>query len=172
MKKWLAKSRPKLKPELVAQRLRWAMERRTWTAEDFEGIIWSDECSVEKSKDPRQMWVFREPDEKWLAECIQPKPKGKGISLMVWGCFCGRQKGPLVPVRQSITAVRYLRLLRRYLVPFIAYLLSSGVIDLGFQQDNAPVHKAYIVMDWLEDMYIQVEDHPPYSPDLNPIEHV
>ena len=42
---------------------------------------------MEKSKDPRQQWVFREPGEKWLADCIQPKKKDKGISLMVWGCL-------------------------------------------------------------------------------------
>ena len=27
-------------------------------------------------------------------------------------------------------------------------------------------------MDWFERMNITVEDHPPYSPDLNPIEHI
>jgi len=44
--------------------------------------------------------------------------------------------------------------------------------DILFQQDNAPVHKAYNVMDWLERHSIEVVDHSPYSPDLNPIEHV
>ena len=54
IKKWIAKSRPKLKSEHVAKRLKWAIAHRDWTEEDFEGVIWSDECSVEKSKDPRQ----------------------------------------------------------------------------------------------------------------------
>jgi len=44
--------------------------------------------------------------------------------------------------------------------------------DILFQQDKAPVHKAYNVMDWLERHSIEVVDHPPYSPDLNPIEHL
>ena len=38
-------------PERVAKRLKWAKERESWTAEEFEGVIWSDECSVEKSDD-------------------------------------------------------------------------------------------------------------------------
>ena len=54
IKKWLAMSRPRLKRDLVAKRLRWAIAQRNWTVEDFEKVIWSDECSVEKSKDPRQ----------------------------------------------------------------------------------------------------------------------
>jgi len=59
------------------------MAYRDWTVEDFERVIWSDECSVEKYTDPRQHWVFRKPSEKWLADCIHPKEKDKGISLMV-----------------------------------------------------------------------------------------
>jgi len=51
-------------------------------------------------------------------------------------------------------------------------MLASGIHDFLFQQDNSPVHKAYNVRDWLEDNNIDVMEHPLYSPDLNPIEHV
>jgi transposase len=174
IKKWLAKSRPKLKAVHIAKRLRWATAHRDWTAEDFERVIWSDECSVEKSRDPRQQWVFREPGEQWLADCIHPKEKDKGISLMVWGCFWGKRKGPLVPITQNINKTRYVRLLRRHLFPVIHQMISFGMQleDILFQQDNAPVHKAYSVMEWFERNSIELVEHPPYSPDLNPIEHV
>ena len=42
-------------------------------------------------------------------------------------------------------------------IPFLLKLVDS-------------LHKAYNVMDWLERHSIEVVDHPPYSPDLNPIE--
>ena len=148
IKKWIAKSRPQLKPEHVTKRLNWALAHRDWTSEDFEGVIWSDECSVEKSKDPRQQWVFREPGEKWLNDCVHPKEKNKGISLMVWGCFWGKKKGPLVPITQgNITKIRYTRLLRRHLIPVIHQMLGCGMHDFLFQHDNDPVHKAYSVID-------------------------
>jgi len=54
IKQWLAKSRPRLKAEHIAKRLKWATIYKNWTAEDFQGVIWSDECNVEKSKDPTQ----------------------------------------------------------------------------------------------------------------------
>ena len=38
-------------------------------------------------------------------------------------------------------------------------------------QDNAPIHKARIVTEWLENYRIPTLEWPPYSPDLNPIEH-
>lgn len=171
IKKWLAKKRPLLKPDHVKKRLSWAMARQDWTIEDFMGVIWSDECNVEKSKDPRQIWVFREPWEKWLADCVHPKPKDRGISLMVWGCFHGRTKGPLVPIPESVTGLRYLRLIKRHLPRVIRSALEINS-SCSFQQDNAPVHKAGIVMDWLENNNIDLENHPLYSPDINPIEHV
>ena len=53
--KWLAKRRPNLTPERAAKRLKWAKEHESWTAEEFEGVIWSDECSLEKSDDAHQV---------------------------------------------------------------------------------------------------------------------
>jgi hypothetical protein len=41
-----------------------------------------------------------------------------------------------------------------------------------FMQDNAPIHKAKKIQDWLEIHGVETSDWPPYSPDLNPIEHI
>jgi transposase len=43
---------------------------------------------------------------------------------------------------------------------------------LDFMQDNAPIHTSRRVRQWFEDLAIPVIDWPPYSPDLNPIEHL
>ena len=44
--------------------------------------------------------------------------------------------------------------------------------DAVFQQDNAPVHTASVFTEWFEQHNIQVDEHPSYSQDLNPIKHV
>jgi transposase len=41
-----------------------------------------------------------------------------------------------------------------------------------FQQDNARIHTARITREWLQRHHINVVNFPPYSPDLNPIEHM
>jgi transposase len=41
-----------------------------------------------------------------------------------------------------------------------------------FMQDNAPIHTAKKVKKWFTDQGIPLLDWAPYSPDLNPIEHV
>ena len=39
-------------------------------------------------------------------------------------------------------------------------------------QDNAPVHTARIIRNYFKEQGIEVLEWPPYSPDLNPIEHL
>jgi len=50
--------------------------------------------------------------------------------------------------------------------------LGMQLEDDLFEPDNAPVHKAYSVMDWMEKNSIEVVDHRPHSLDISPIEHV
>ena len=87
IRKWRAKKRALLKESHASQRLAWVKEHRGWTKEDWEGVIFSDECLVEKSRDPKSIWIFRTPDKKWKKECIQGVTKGPGIKLMVWACI-------------------------------------------------------------------------------------
>ena len=65
----------------------------------------------------------------------------------------------------------YLKLLV-YLVLSVVQCVNDIIGDTVFQQYDAPVHTALAVTEWFEQQNIQVDEHPPYSPDLNPIEHV
>ena len=44
--------------------------------------------------------------------------------------------------------------------------------DSIFMQDNARIHTAHVVIDWLEENGIEVINWPPYFPDLDPIENI
>ena len=65
------------------QRLAWALTHKDWDASDWEEVIFSDECMVEKSRNSRVDWVFRTPGEKWEKDCIQGVIKGPDVKLMV-----------------------------------------------------------------------------------------
>ena len=43
---------------------------------------------------------------------------------------------------------------------------------LTFMQDNVPIYTARIIKKYFQDLGIEVLNWPPYSPDLNPIEHL
>jgi len=70
--------------------------------------------------------------------------------------------------KHGYSANSYLEVLDAELLP--------NYVELGrgaytFMQDNAAIHTAYKVRQWFIDNGVIVTDWPPYSPDLNPIEH-
>jgi len=70
----------------------------------------------------------------------------------------------------SVTARVYRDLLRRWLLPVLEDVRAALGNPL-FQQDNARLHTARLMLSFFERYAIPRESHPPYSPDLNPFEH-
>ena len=91
---------------------------------------------------------------------------GRG-SVMVWGWISHRVKTPLVVIQGNLTAVRYRD---QVLMPHVLPLVNAHY--LTFQHDNARPHVARVCRYFLNQNNVQVLDWPPYSPDLNPIEHL
>lgn len=60
-------------------------------------MIWSDESAfnVGGLSSSGQVWVTRQAGEEDLEDCLVPKFK-KLETILVWGCFKGWQKGPLI----------------------------------------------------------------------------
>ena len=48
---------------------------------------------------------------------------------------------------------------------------SPRILRMKNGDDNAPVHTAHIIRDWLEENGVWWLPHPAKSPDLNPIKH-
>ena len=67
--------------------------------------------------------------------------------------------------RGGVTARIYREVLDQHLLP----ILHFGTI---FMHDNAPIHTAHLIREWLEEHNVDVMDWPLYSPDLNPIENL
>lgn len=63
------------------------------------------------------------------------------------------------------------------LIAIYIWALEEGLrpyyrLGTFFLQDNAKIHVAKKTTEWLERHGVWVLEHPPHSPDLNPIEHV
>jgi len=67
--------------------------------------------------------------------------------------------------KRSYTARSYINTLQQGLLPHYR-------VGRLFMHDNASIHTARIVTTWLAEKGVTAIEWPPYSPDLNPIEHM
>ena len=92
---------------------------------------------------------------------------------MVWAAISAAGLSDLMIMRrdksakkQGFTTQSYIRVLEDGLLPIFE---ASDI----FQQDGARIHTSRVARAWFERCGIRLlENWPPYSPDLNPIEHV
>ena len=114
--------------------------------------------------------IWRQPKEKYDVDCLVPTFKHGGGGVMIWGCFVNNLLGPLVVINGKITGEAYKNLLNEHLLQFLDELEEPN--NYTFQDDNARVHTARVVLKWKEEKSINSLPWPAQSPDLNPIEHV
>ena len=88
---------------------------------------------------------------------------------MVWVGFAFDRKLKLFMWDGNVAAHQLLDAFEMEVEPFFQ---EVGDNMWSLYQDNAPVHSARLTQDWLQDRYIIPCKIPPYSPDLNPAEHV
>jgi hypothetical protein len=167
-----AKKRPELTDEVAALRLLWCKCRAHWKTKKWREYMWSDECLVERGKGGEVIWVWGHSTDKWKPTHVETYKKGKGMRIMVSAAFWGNAERTDLLIlerdfeskKNGYSANSYLALLEELVVPYYTD-------DLIFMQDNAPIYTAKKVKQWFKERVIQVTDWPPYSPDLNPIEH-
>ena len=83
--------------------------------------------------------------------------------------FSSQGTTPLVRLQTRVNAQIYKNIVQDHAVPIIQ---NSGFNKAAFMQDNAPCHKANVVMSYLSEQDFEIMDWPPQSPDLNPIENL
>ena len=162
MRKW----RPYLTPENAQKRLAYARHPDV----DNWGSIWaSDEASIGLDPNTRG-WVWRRPGKAFKPN----KVAGKGRineTVMLWammmadGRVIWRFFDEYYLNGRSATAAAYCLLLHDVLIEFY----EPGQ---AFLQDNARIHTAKLSKEFFESHGVWVVKYPPYSPDLNPIEHL
>ena len=113
--------------------------------------------------------VKRHIGERLSAKCTKKTVKFGGRSVMVFGMFSSQGTTPLVRLQTRVNAQIYKNIVQDHVVPIIQ---NSGFDRATFMQDNAPCHKAKVVMSYLSEQDFEIMDWPPQSPDLNPIENL
>jgi transposase len=131
-------------------------------------ILWSIETMISCYPHKRKMVVRVHYSVDNANLPLNPAVQGGGFNVMFFGSFSSRAFGPLTVIDGKIDAKKYIENIKELIEPE----LKASKVPLIFMQDNAPCHKAKVVMDYLRKKRIKTLDWPPQSPDLNPIEHI
>lgn len=152
------------------RRLDFANNHKKQDTSYWKNMIFSDESKFELFGHRKQPKIWRSVNKEFSQQNIQPTIKHGGGSVMVWGCMAASGVGSLVFVESTMKKEDYHRILQDNLLASADKLRMEP--GWTFQQDNDPKHKSKLVMEWLLYRVPKLLDHPPQSPDVNPIEHL
>lgn len=158
----------------VRARLSFADGYKSWTPDQWSRVLYSDEKSFYGKGFCGRTWVRREPGTAFSPEhCVNKT--AHPVKVNAWGCFSAAGPGYIHIFYDNLDSAAYLSILRSNLIDVAQRdfaVAPPAIASWHFLQDNAPMHKAIIVRDWLHTAGISVLDFPAYSPDLNPIENL
>src|ERR1700712_4483622 len=107
---------------------------------------------------------------------VSTHQKGKDICVMVWAAIWWKygkvHNSDLVILGRDWESKKMGYTANSYLDVFNDQLPRIYEPGLIFMQDNAPIHTANKVKDWLEEAANPLLDWAPFSMDLDPIEHI
>ena len=88
-----ARKKPFLSKRHIAQRLKWAKEHQSWTANDWKKVLWSDETKINLFGTDGVTRVWRRCGDADKTKFCRPTMKHGGGSRMVWACMSWKGVG-------------------------------------------------------------------------------
>jgi len=149
------------------KRRMWCLEMRGWNVVDRNRVIFSDESKIEL-RPRRREYVRRSPNSSnsRMYQAMVTSTTKFSPSVMVWGAIRGDGRRVLCFCEESVDQLFYQRI-------FGDQLPSIYSPRYFFQQDGARAHTARSTTAYLVGKQIRLlENWPPQSPDLSPIEHM
>lgn len=153
-------------PANINKRLQYCQKH---IVDKFTNCLFTDESSIQLFENKSLVWWQPYYETRPEIE-VQPSKE----KIMIWGGISRKVKTKLSIIRtdlgDTVDKEAYLEILKKFAHKTVNKGYGAGRWRL--MHDNARPHKAKIVTAWLQEKEIRALDHPPYSPDLNPIEKV
>lgn len=150
-------------------RLQWARAHEHWLLPEWSNCLFSDETRFALVPDNYRLRVWRVPGRPSRLRYPSQRAQQHGGSIMFWAGIMHGTRTDILHIQGTMTADLYLN---QVLQPVVRPLARRHGDNFMLVDDNARPHRARMVTDYLRDAEIERMDWPPYSPDMNPIEHV
>lgn len=132
--------------------------------QDISKIIFSDESLIQINHYRKKIYRFNGEAKRDITR-FNPE-----IKLMIWGAISVRGVVGYTTIDGVLTSKKYIDILKYVLLPGAKKVFGSE--EWLFQQDNAKAHISSDVKEWMSNNGVKLWEHPPQSPDMNPIETV
>ena len=152
------------------KRLEYAKTYREKPLGYWDNVLWTDESKFNLFGSDRKVMVWQTPKEELDPKCTVPTMKYDEGNVKCWGYFSSCGVGNLVFIDGNMTGEVYRDILQKNLFESIKKLNLGR--EWAMQQDNDPKHRAHIVTHWLKEKEVELLKWPPFSPNLNPVEHM
>jgi transposase len=140
------------------KRLKYAIDNEE---EEWDDVWFSDEKQFRVDLSSGKVW--KQPWEPPVVGFVPPRT----ISVLVWGAVKWDGRTTLHTSTQPFDSDAYINIIDKHLIQ-----QQPDSFD-RLLQDNASQHKSKLTLDYLNNFDVElVQDYPPCSPELNPIEHV
>jgi hypothetical protein len=138
----------------------------------FNQILWSDETFIRARPTKQVMYYRTHKSIPYWKNPFNYQVHSGGFGVMFWGCFSSFAFGPLVVIKGSMDTDKYIKIIKKRVVPEMHAARDQLGVELIYMQDNAPCHKSKRSMAFMAKKHITPLNWPPQSPDLNPIENL
>ena len=169
----VASRKPLISRQNRLKRLKFALDHRHCTVDDWKKVLYTDETRVKRFGSDGRQYIWRQRNEPLSFRTATPTVKADRADFMAWSCFGWNGVGWIAKIFGSMDTDRYLEVLGDDCARSIQHCLEENAWeDFELLQDNAPCHKSTAVIDYFDFIGWKVMNFPPQSPDLNPIENL
>jgi len=97
-----ATEKPFINDDNTRNRKKWCLSHKAGTIEQWKRVIWSYESSFTLFLTSGRVYVWRTPSNN--TDCLLPRMKHGGGSVMVWAAISWLSGGPMITLSRHITA--------------------------------------------------------------------